>query len=345
MKLEDLPKNISWKRRAVTIPMWLTLAVILPVTLPLVVPILALYDIVTGNRLSATRTMLFFTLFFVLESIGLCIAFWIWVRHLFGLDGRDYEMANRRLQRWWAKGLFWGPLRIFSAEVTIEGLEHLENRRPSVVLSRHASTLDTMLPLAVVRQLKLFRYVIKAELLADPALDYCAQRFPNVFVNRGSDDPEFEVRKVVALGTELEENTAVVVDPGGTRFSAEKRERLPEKFADNPKMLAITESLTHTLPPLREGGVRLVETTPDADVVFVAHRGVDDAAAMSDLIKGGMTEAQLEICIWRYPADEVPRTTEAVEDFLVENWKRIDRFVADGFDAEEEPATGHKRAG
>lgn len=343
MKLEELPKNISWKRRFITIPLWLTLAVVLPVTLPVVVPILALYDVITGNRLSATRTMLFFTLFFVLEAVGLAIAFWLWIRRPFGLDDRAYQIANRRLQSWWAKGLFWGPVRIFSVDVTIEGLEHLEDRRPSVVLSRHASTLDTMLPIAVVRELKLFRYVIKSELLVDPTLDYCAQRFPNVFVNRGSDDPEFEVRKVLALGTELEENTAVVVYPEGTRFSEEKRARLLEKFQDKPEMLAITQSLGHTLPPLREGGVRLVQNTPQADVVFVAHRGIDDAAAMSDLIKGGMTEAQLQVCIWRYPADEVPRTTEAVEDFLVENWQRIDRFVADGFSAERE-ASRDRRA-
>lgn len=330
MNLYEIPKNISWKRRLLTTTSWFFLALILTVSLPIVVPILALYDVILRRQLSATRTMFFFTYFFVLESLGLTIALWIWIRKLFGLDDRAYEMANRRLQRWWSRGLFWGSVRIFSMEVNIDGLEKLEDPRPCVVLSRHASTLDTMLPLAVVRQLKLFRYVIKSELLADPALDYAAQRFPNVFVNRGSDDPEFEIQKVLALGTELEENTAVVVYPEGTRFTEKKRQRLLEKFADNDELLPVAQSLQKTLPPLREGGIRLIESTPDADVVFIAHRGIDGAAAMSDLITGGLTKARLEVAIWRYLADEVPRKKEAIHDFLVENWQKIDRFVSEG---------------
>lgn len=327
MELHEIPKNISWTRRLITTTSWFALAVVLTATLPVTIPLLALYDLVTRNELSTSRTLLFFSYFFLLESLGLTIAFWLWLRRKAGMSADDYKLANRKLQRWWARGLFWGSLRIFSAEVHIEGLEHLEDDRPAVVLSRHASTLDTMLPIAVVRQLKQYRYVIKSELLTDPTLDYCAQRFPNVFVNRGSDDPDFEIEKVVALGQDLGENEAVVVYPEGTRFTEAKRRRLLEKFADDEEMLPITESLHHTLPPLREGGVKLVSTTPEADVVFVAHRGAEDAAAMSDLVSGGMTNARIDVNIWRIPAEQVPRSEEEIREFLVENWQRIDRFV------------------
>ena len=330
MELHELPTDINWKRRLLTTSGWYTLAVLMTLALPVVIPLMALYDVVTRNRLSTSRTMLFFTYFFVLESLGLMIAFWLWIRRRCGMSDKDYERANRKLQRWWARGLFWGTGRIFSVSVEIDGLETLEDIRPAVVLSRHASTLDTMLPIAVVRELKYFRFVIKSELLVDPTLDYCAQRFPNVFVNRGSDDPEYEIQQVLALGKELGENEAVVVYPEGTRFTPPKRKRLLEKFQDDEEMLSITESLHHTLPPLREGGVRLLASTPDADVVFIAHRGIDGAAAMSDLIKGRLTDAHLEIRIWRIPADEVPRQEKEVREFMVEHWQRIDRFISEG---------------
>ncbi|MFU8806980.1 MAG: 1-acyl-sn-glycerol-3-phosphate acyltransferase [Bradymonadaceae bacterium] len=330
MNLDEIGTDRNWKRRALTIPLWLLLAIILPVVLPAVVLVLLIYDLIRPSRFSATRTAIFFTHFFVLEAMGLVIATWIWIRGLLGLEKTAYQLANRRLQRWWARGLFWGSVRIYSMNIDIDGLELLEDPTPSVVLSRHASTLDTMLPLAVVRELKLFRYVIKAELLASPALDVVGQRFPNVFVRRGTGDPEKEIRRVLALSQDLEENAAVMVYPEGTRFTAKKRERLLKKFDDDKEMLALAKSLKYTLPPLREGGVKLLMSTR-TDVVFIAHRGIDRAGAMSDLIKGGMTRAHLEISIWRVPAEEVPRDADGVRDFLMENWRRIDRFVGEGY--------------
>lgn len=335
MELHEIPKQISWKRRLLTTTSWYLLAVILTILLPVIIPLTALYDVLTRNRLSASRTMLYFTFFFVIECVGLLVALWIQIRYVFGMDSRDYALANLKLQRWWARGLFWGAIRIFGVDLRIDGLEALEEPRPCLVFSRHASTLDTMVPIAIVRQMKHYRYVIKSELLADPALDYVAQRIPNVFVRRGSDNPDFEIEKVVALGKELEPKGAVVVYPEGTRFTEGKRRRLLEKFEDDPEMLTISTELRNTLPPLREGGVKLIESTPEADVVFVAHQGIEGAGAMSDLFGGGLTGANLNIKIWRFAADNVPRSTEDIRDFLVDNWKKIDRFVEEKYLATE----------
>lgn len=341
MDLHEIPTNISWKRRVLTTSSWYVLAVLSTALLPVVIPLTALYDLVTRNRLSTSRTALFFTYFFVVESLGLTIAFWLWIRRLAGMEDRDYEMANRRLQRWWARALFWGSIRIYSCDLRIDGLEHLEDDRPAVVMSRHASTLDTMLPIAAVRQLKSYRFVIKTELLADPALDYVGQRFPNVFVDRGSDRPEREIEKVVALGSQLQTNEAVVIYPEGTRFSESKRERLLEKFEDDEEMLSLVEQLENTLPPLRRGGIELLASTPEADAVFIAHRGIE-AGAMSDLVTGKLTGATIEVRIWRHRAEDVPRTEEQLREFLVDNWKAIDRFIA-GEAAPEEKIVDQRR--
>lgn len=337
MNLDEIGLKINWGRRAVTVPSWFSLAILLPLLLPLVLPVLLVYDLVMRNGLSASRTAIFFAYFFVLESTGLVIALFIWFRKLLGLDAEGYEMANRRLQRWWSRGLFWGAVRIFTVDVKIAGLEELEDPTPCIVLSRHASTLDTMVPLAIVRQPKLYRYVIKEELLASPALDYVAQRFPNVFVRRGSGDPEREIRRVLALSKGLGQNGAITVYPEGTRYSAKKRARLLEKFEGDQEMFSIANSLKYTLPPLREGALKLVSNTA-TDIVFVAHRGIDRVGAMSDLIKGGLTYAHLEIAIWRIPAAQVPRDEAEVRAFMLENWRKIDQFVAQRKEgAEQEP--------
>src|SRR5690606_33884145 len=90
---------------------------------------------------------------------------------------------------------------------------------PVVVLVRHVSVGDTLLPLAFVSGKNGFRfsYVIKRELLWDPCLDVVGNRIPNVFVRRGSDDSEREVRRIERLAQRMSAREGIVIYPEGTR--------------------------------------------------------------------------------------------------------------------------------
>lgn len=326
----ETPRYIDWKRRIAMSTVWFVCAIGLVTLLPAAIPVTLLADLIVRRKWSVTRTYLFFTSFFLVECGGLVGALAIWIARPFARwDEARYQHLNRQLQSWWGRNLFWNAVRIFGVDVEIEGLPLLEDPQPMLVMCRHASTLDTMLPIALVRQMKHFRYVIKAELLNDPAMDVVAQRFPNCFVHRGGRDPEQEARNVVALGQELEETGAVVVYPEGTRFSPSKRARLLEKFSnegDPENLLPVVQKLERTLPPLRHGARKLVETM-DTDVLFIAHRGIDRTGAMSDLVKGSLVGASLQVTIWRVPADEVPRDPDGVRHFLVSNWERVDAWA------------------
>ena len=328
LSLCDLPGDRNWRRRLVTTPVPFLLAIVAVVTLPVVLPLAALVDLVVRRRWSVCRTVLLLTYFALLEALGLLILCGLWLRRLTGLDEKQYRAANRQMQRWWVRRLFDGTVRIFSMSVDIQGRQHLEASAPSVVLSRHANTLDTLLPPALSRVPKRFRYVMKSELLVDPALDYCGHRFPNVFVRRGSDSQEREIAKVVALGHNLADGDAVVVYPEGTRFSEQKRDRLLAKYRDDEQMRPIVESLHHTLPPLRRGTIELLASTTGSDVVFIAHRGLEEATDFSDLVTGALTGGRLDVAIWRVPADAVPRHRKGIRTFLVDHWRHIDDYVA-----------------
>ena len=327
--MEVFETDRNWKRRAVSVPVWFASLTFLTVLLPVLLPVAVLADLLRRRPSAMARTYVFFTWFFATECFGLVGAAALWLARPLVRDEAWYRLANRKLQRIWARGLFWGAVRIYGIRLSIDGLEALEDERPALVLSRHASTLDTMIPLAIVRQLKRFGYVIKAELLMDPALDIVAQRFPNAFVRRGGPDPEREIAKVLELGRDLGPGAAVVVYPEGTRFSEEKRAQLLEKFeaCGDDERLAIARRLKRTLPPLREGGMRLIEEMREADLVIVAHRGIDRGSSMAALFAGGMTHAGLDIAIWRIPAVEVPREREKIQAYLVDIWAEVDRFA------------------
>ena len=316
----------GWGRRMVTTPVLFLFGLGSLVLLPLMLAIALIVDGIRRTRYSACRTVLFFTFFIWIEIAGLTLLFVLWLRRLAGLDAESYEEANRRVQIWWVRSNFAAVTRLFSVQVEVEGRSALDDERPCVVLSQHASTLDPLIPMGVSESMKRFRYVMKAELLLDPALDYCGQRLPNAFVRRGSDDPVGEVQKVVDLGRGLSRDDALVLYPEGTRFTPSKRRRLLEKYADDPEMRAVVESLKATLPPLREGVLKLLQTTPRADVVFIAHRGLHRAGSMADLLGGGLTRALFEVRIWRIPAHEIARDPQGLRHFLLANWKEVDRF-------------------
>ena len=140
---------------------------------------------------------------------------------------------------------------------------------------RHASIVDNLLPalfVAAPHGLRL-RYVLKRELLSDPAIDIAGGRLPNCFVRRGADDAEAEIARVRALAAGLGPDEGVLIYPEGTRFTAAKRERAIER---QPRAAEL-----RNVPPPRPGGTLAVMET-GADVVICAHHGLDGFASIGD---------------------------------------------------------------
>ena len=97
---------------------------------------------------------------------------------------------------------------------------------PVIVLIRHASIVDNLLPANLItrpHRIRL-RYVLKRELLADPCLDVAGRRLPNYFVRRGTGEAQ-EVERVRALAHGLGADEGVLIYPEGTRFTPERRAR------------------------------------------------------------------------------------------------------------------------
>ncbi|MFC7482481.1 hypothetical protein ACFQX7_24110 [Luedemannella flava] len=86
--------------------------------------------------------------------------------------------------------------------------------------------------------------------------------------------------------------------------------------------------MTNLLPP-RSGGVTAALTAaPDADVIFVAHTGLDDLVTVADVWRGLPMETVIRARWWRVVATDVPRTHEALVPWLFDWWERIDAWIA-----------------
>ena len=71
----------------------------------------------------------------------------------------------------------------------------------------------------------------------------------------------------------------VLLYPEGTRFTKRKQEIALKRLAKtHPDLAEIAATFKHCLPPKPGGALGLLDTAPNADVLIVAHRGLEGLA-------------------------------------------------------------------
>ncbi len=334
-RLRSETRPAALRRRLVTVPVVVILFILLTALLPLILVVALGADLVRWVRrripFVAVRLALSGWVYLAVEIFGLSVLMVIWVVSGFG-TARDLSLRlTYRLQAWWAAILL-GTIRVlFSVRFRVEG-DEVVRPGPVIVMMRHASMADTLLPNALVtRRHGIFlRYVLKRELLIDPALDLAGNRLINYFVDRRSTDGDTEVRAVRALTIGLTESEGVLIYPEGTRFSRDRRERIIARLEErDPQLAARAARLRHVLPPRLGGSLALLDSHTPADLVFVTHVGLDGLARIEDLWEGGLIGASVEIAFWRVSHTEMPTGREARIDWLFGQWEKVDAWIDD----------------
>lgn len=320
-------------RRLVSIPLYAALCALHVAALPLSLPLAIAWDLLRRNHFATARFVLFVALYLLCEVAGIAAA--LALRALARVSPAGDHARHYALQRWWTGALFDGLRALYGFTLTVDGEGCLAGG-PSLVLVRHASTADTLLPMELVARRAGMRprYVLKRELLWDPCLDLVGHRIPNAFVRRGSEDGAREVARVAALADALGPRNVVVLYPEGTRFSRARRERALAALArSDPERYARVRGFTHVLPVRPGGALALRERAPEADVVFCVHQGWEATASLGALVRGAMRGARVRVKLWRVPAAQVPRDPEAALRWLDAQWARADEWLAASSDA------------
>ena len=322
-----------WGRRVVTIPLYLCLGILTAALLPVCVSLALAIDAArrTGH-LATVRCVLALTLYFACEALGLVASLLVWIASGVWAGGnRERFVAwNLVLQHIWAGALFGGATRLFGMRTEVAGREAV-SRGPLFLFSRHASTLDTLLPAVFAshpRTLRL-RWVMKRELLWDPCLDVVGQRTCNAFIRRVSGAPDKEIAIVRQLATDLGNRDGILIFPEGTRFSPAKRDRALARLSESGQRgrCERLRLLHHVLPPHLGGVMALLEARPDVDVAFLAHVGFEGTASLSDIWNGKLVGRTIHLRFWRVPSAAIPHTPDARVEWLDGQWARIDAWI------------------
>ncbi|MGB8221187.1 MAG: 1-acyl-sn-glycerol-3-phosphate acyltransferase [Polyangiales bacterium] len=313
----------AW-RRIMTVSTYFLLWVLLTTLSPVWIPAAFLVGAFRRSSFVILRLLTFFWIYLAIELLGLVAAAGIYVitpRNI----ARRHDLFFR-LQCWWGRSLFAGICGCLSLSTSIEGEEQILPG-PVLVFIRHASIIDTALPVVFVSNttgLRL-RYVFKRELLVDPCIDVAGHASPNYFIDRGGGATE-ELAGIRKLAENLGDE-GVLLYPEGTRFTERKKKIALERLAKtHPELVPVAESFRHCLPPKLGGVLTLLEAAPGTDVLIVAHRGLEGMAEVTDLLRGSVVGKKIEVRVWRINAADIPEG-EARRRWLFDCWKRVDDFV------------------
>lgn len=318
-----------WGRRVASFSLYGLLGTLAFALSPLLLVAAGLYDALRGGRpWPRVRALLFFLLYLGCEAWGLLGAGALWLFTLGGLlvGPRRTLDLNAALQRAWSSALFWGSVRTFSMKVQVEGLD-LAARGPMLMMVRHSSTADTLLAAALVANPNrlLLRYVLKQELLWDPCLDVVGRRLPNAFIDRAARKRGEELALIAELAQGLDQASAVLIYPEGTRFSESKRSLALDKLRDQPRLHEIAAGMRAVLPPRLAGPLSLLQSSPGTDVVILEHQGLEGGASFKEFWDGGLVGTTITVRLRRISAADIP--AEGRDIWLFEQWAETDRWV------------------
>jgi len=331
----DLPTG-ALRRRLVTVPVlyaaWVVCLALLPV-----LAVLAL--VVDGCRrargVPTIRLVGFAAVYLSYEAAGVLAAAWLWITR--PVRPATWAARNRRLQHWWTNGLVRaaGPVLGLRIQLEIEaqgagGDSGAFSHRPVIVLSRHVSILDSLLPAYVlgVGQGRHLRYVLTKGLRLDPCLDIVGHRLPNHFVDRGASDTTADLAALGRLGRDLGPEGAVVVFPEGGLFTPERRDRaLARLEAGGSPRVEVAAGLRRLLPPRPAGTLALLAAAPDADVVVFAHDGFEPLGSLKRLWRVLPMTEPVRLRLVYHPRAGVPDDDAARIIWLDEQWASMDRWL------------------
>ncbi len=322
------PKRNRLIRRLVMTPAVVVGVPLVLIVSPLLLVASLLVDLMTGSRqCSSTRLLTMVLSYLIYEWLGVIVAFPLWVATGFGLfmASKWSRRAHYSVQRWWAVGLFKAVGRCLGALFEIENGD-LVATGPIIIAARHASFFDALLPSVLLSRYSDMpaRHVLKRELAWDPCLDIYGHRHPNHFVARGSGNSTDPIEALASTaGSE-----ALVIFPEGTFRTATRANRILEKFATREPERAKRLRLSHLLPVRPLGIEALMVGCPDADIVFIAHTGLEPFGSLRTIIANVPFTAPVRVKLWRIPANEIPAEADQRLAVIDQWWQRMDDWVA-----------------
>jgi 1-acyl-sn-glycerol-3-phosphate acyltransferase len=318
-------------RRAVIAPGVVLLTAVLWVTLPVWLIAASLLSPRLPGRWRALRLLWLVILYATCEALLLLVLCGLWFSSGFGrrvrspyFEGIHYDLVQ---------GLMWvffrEARRVLALRIETDGPSpDAHPGVPILVACRHAGPGDsfTLIHALMHWYHREPRVVLKDTLAWDPAIDVVLNRIPARFVDPRGGDIEHLIKE---LAHGLDANDAFVIFPEGGNFTPARRQRGIDRLRKLglEKMANRAEAMTHVLAPRPGGFIAALDGAPDADVVLVAHTGLDHLLTVGDVWRELPMDKRIVMRWWQVPREEIPAGRDERIEWLFGWWERIDAWI------------------
>ena len=309
--------------------------------LPALVVVAAVVSVWLPGRWRAVRLLCFVLVYLVLQLAGQVAAAVLWALSGFGrrLGSERWQAAHYTVLRLLLDALMRVARRLFALRLVTDGASWtpLDDGRPGstnamVVLCRHAGPGDSLLLVHTLMDrdhLRRPRIVLKDLLQLDPLVDVYLNRLPNHFV---PSDPAVGPGSAEAIGDlarDLGEEDALLIFPEGANYTPRRRVRAIQRLRERGLLAAVrrAERMRNVLPPRPAGVAAALRAAPHADVVLVAHTGLEHLDSLADVWRHLPMDKTLHLRWWFVPAAEVPRDETGQVEWLYTWWETIDAWI------------------
>jgi 1-acyl-sn-glycerol-3-phosphate acyltransferase len=321
-------------QRLVLPPLLVALTVLLWSTSPLWLLAGGLLSPFVPGWLRPVRLLWLLVVHLTLESLILIELLGLWVASGFGLLLRRpfFERAHYDIVQAYLVVFVREARRVLRLQIeTVGPAPDALPGSPLLVFSRHAGPGDSFVLMYALMHWygREPRVVLKETLAWDPALGIILGRLPNRFLSdhpATGHDLESEVSE---LASGLDDDDAVVIFPEGGNFTPHRRARAIARLRrlGLERMAARAEAMHNVLAPRPGGVLAALDAAPEADVLLVAHTGLDHVTTVLDAWHSLPMDKHLLMGWWRVPRAEIPTGREERIDWLYDRWQRIDEWV------------------
>jgi 1-acyl-sn-glycerol-3-phosphate acyltransferase len=323
-------------QRGVVAPLMIALTVLMWTTLPLWLVGAGLLSPFVPGWLRPVRLLWLLVVHMTLESLALVELFGLWVASGFGLMLRRpfFERIHYDIVQAYLVVFFREARRVLRLKIeTVGPSPDAFPGDPLLVFCRHAGPGDSFtLMYALMHWYRREpRVVLKETLAWDPALGVLLGRLPSRFLSSRPGPGRDLEAEIGDLARGLDENDAFVIFPEGGNFTPERRTRSIDRLRrlGLHRMADRATEMTHVLAPRPGGVLAALDAAPDADVLLVAHTGLDHVVSVADVWHSLPMDKQLLMGWWRIPRAEIPVEREERIEWLYVWWERVDEWVAE----------------
>ena len=325
-------------RRLVIAPLVLFVTFLAITTLPIWLFVALIATPFVPGRWRVFRLLAMALVYLVYESIGIILLTGLWVASGFGARMKSDSMREHHyeLMRWFLTGMYRVGKRLFKLEIELDmpesGLDLSGiHPRPLLVFARHAGPGDSFLIAygVLVRLQRKARIVLKDTLQLDPCIDMALGRLPNRFITPNPKAGDDIVEAIGELAEGMDERDALIIFPEGGNFTERRRVRAIERLRHKGHHDEADKAtlMRNVLPPRPGGALAAIAAAPIADIMFVAHTGLDHLDSVVDIWRGIPMDKTLKVRWWIVGEEELHEDEEQRIDWLFEHWAAIDKWI------------------